>query len=394
MRKTTGIASVTGSSFSRSTTFAMAAGTALTVSALALAALGGKRLVLTAAGGRTRWLATLRAGGRVVEVNPELGRYFDTDNLISNESSYLHAVTGLRERGVQGGVYLGVGPAQNFSYIAEIRPALAVLLDVRRDNLLQHLWLKALFQRSDNRLDYLCTMVARVCGGPSAALTIEELVARVDAAPPSPDPEQVIARITAEAGATGVPLTAADSAFIASVHRRFAAAGLDLRFNTHGRAPRSYYPTLRDLLLERDLDGRPASYLATADGYRFVAGLQRSNRVVPVVGDLGGDHALPALGRELDGRGLAVSAFYVSNVEFYLFGDGLFPRYIRNLRALPLRDDAVLIRSYFNRFRAIPQTVRGYASTQLLDSAPALLTDWEEGRVRGYRDLIARSRAR
>ncbi|HEX6070025.1 MAG TPA: hypothetical protein VFZ18_09375, partial [Longimicrobiaceae bacterium] len=47
----------------------------------------------------------------------EPGGYFDTDNLISNESSYLHVMEGLRRLGVRGGAYLGVGPDQNFSYI-------------------------------------------------------------------------------------------------------------------------------------------------------------------------------------------------------------------------------------------------------------------------------------
>jgi len=38
-----------------------------------------------------------------------------------------------------GGVYIGVGPDQSFSYIAKIRPRLADHEDIRRDNLLQHL---------------------------------------------------------------------------------------------------------------------------------------------------------------------------------------------------------------------------------------------------------------
>ena len=37
--------------------------------------------------------------------------YFDSDNLISNETSYLHAVTHLRNGGVRGGAYIGAGMA-------------------------------------------------------------------------------------------------------------------------------------------------------------------------------------------------------------------------------------------------------------------------------------------
>src|SRR5437762_12116713 len=62
--------------------------------------------------------------------------YFDTDNLISNERSYLQVLQDLRRRNVRGGAYIGVGPDQNFTYIAEIRPTIAFIVDVRRDNLL------------------------------------------------------------------------------------------------------------------------------------------------------------------------------------------------------------------------------------------------------------------
>src|SRR6476660_4460802 len=86
----------------------------------------------------------------------EPGGYFDSDNLISNETSYLHVMAKLRELGVSGGVYIGVGPDQSFSYIAKIRPKMAILIDIRRDNLLQHLLFKALFARSRNRIEYLC----------------------------------------------------------------------------------------------------------------------------------------------------------------------------------------------------------------------------------------------
>ena len=330
------------------------------------------------------------AFGALVEALSEPGGYFDTDNLISNESSYLHVMGELERRGVRGGVYLGVGPGQNFSYMAAIRPELAFLVDVRRDNLLQHLWYKALFERSGTRLDYLCLMVGRACGGASETLELEAVVRRVDAAPPVDTLDALIAAVAAHAADAGVALTAGDRSAIRSIHRRFARAGLDLRFNTHGRTPRPDYPTLRRLILERDRAGDPAGYLVAENDYRYLRALQEANRVVPVVGDLAGDHAIRAIGREVERRGREVSAFYVSNVEFYLFGEGTFSRWIANLASLPLADRSVVIRSYFNRFRTIPESVPGYASTQLLERAPALLADWEEGRVRSYADLVGR----
>src|SRR2546421_11844598 len=52
----------------------------------------------------------------------EPGGYFDSDNLISNETSYQHVLIKMRELAVAGGAYIGVGPDQNFTYIARLRP--------------------------------------------------------------------------------------------------------------------------------------------------------------------------------------------------------------------------------------------------------------------------------
>src|SRR5690349_9456597 len=71
--------------------------------------------------------------------------FFDTDNLISNEDSYLHVVGTLKRLGVTGGAYVGVGPDQNLSYIAAIHPRIAFIVDVRRENMLEHLLFKAIF---------------------------------------------------------------------------------------------------------------------------------------------------------------------------------------------------------------------------------------------------------
>lgn len=359
---------------------------------LALAALGcdpvaGRGAVPEAARGAVPAPADTTFPGLVAALS-EPGGYFDTDNLISNESSYLHVLGALDSLGVRGGAYLGVGPDQNFSYIAAVRPSMAFIIDVRRDNLLQHLWFRALFEEAGSRLDYLCLMVARECGGVSDGLSAEALAALVDAAPPLPDRARAMEEVLGRAASYGVPLDRADSAAVRSIHRRFADAGLDLRFTTHGRAPRAYYPTLRGLLLERDLDGRRAGYLGEEAAYTFVRGLQADGRIVPVVGDLAGPHAIRAIGEVVRSRREVVSAFYVSNVEFYLFGDGTFPSFIENLGSLPVAGSGVLIRSVFRAPRPLPGTVPGYASTQLLHGIPALLRAWEQGRITSYGALV------
>src|SRR5215468_6680599 len=93
--------------------------------------------------------------GRYIEEWSEPEGYFDSDNFISNETSYLHVIDQLQKQVKPGGIYIGVGPDQNFSYIVHARPMLAIITDIRRQNMLEHLWYKALFSIASNRVEYL-----------------------------------------------------------------------------------------------------------------------------------------------------------------------------------------------------------------------------------------------
>jgi hypothetical protein len=155
------------------------------------------------------------------------------------------------------------------------------------------------------------------------------------------------ARLTTTLRSFGVPLSAQDLATVDRFHRRFIGAGLDLQFQSTGRPPQSGYPTLRQLLLATDDEGRPGNYLASEEGFQFVKALQARDLIIPIVGNLGGPSALKAVGALLRERQLLLSAFYASNVEFYLRNDGSFPRFIDNLNSLPRSGHAVIIRSVF-----------------------------------------------
>jgi hypothetical protein len=324
---------------------------------------------------------------RIAELSEPEGA-FDTDNLISNERSYLHVVPALRNAGVKGGAYIGVGPDQNFSYIAQIRPAIAFIVDIRRDNLLLQLLFKALFAEAPTRMDYLMLLFGRA---PPAATDgwrtapIERLAAYVSGSPAAPDAEARRTRLDATLARSGVSLTRADLSTIHRFHDRFIAAGLSLKFESHGRGPRSYYPTYGELLLEGDRDGHHWNYLAADDDYQFVRGLEQRDLVIPVVGNLSGASALVKIGELLEQRGEKLSAFYTSNVEFYLFGDGTFPRYFENLRRLPHTRNSVIIRSMFDgyAFSAGP----GYYSESFTQPIDDLLERLRVGTIRGYRDL-------
>jgi hypothetical protein len=318
----------------------------------------------------------------------EPGGYFDTDNLISNERSFLHVVPALREANLAGGAYIGVGPDQNFSYIAQVKPSIAFIVDVRRDNLLLHLLFKALFSLSETRVDYLSLLFGRPV---PASLTdwrtasLEKIVEHVDGAPlPDAALAELRGRVDARIKTFGVPLSDGDFTTINRFHRRFISAGILLKFQTTGRQPQSYYPTYRDLLLETDRQGRRWSFLAEEDAFQVVRSLEQRDLIIPVVGDLAGATALAQIGRLMTSRGDRLAAFYASNAEFYLFGDGKFPNFVDNLKQLPHSERSLIIRSVFG---GLGQSAPGYYSSSLVQPVDELLQGYAAGRFRRYAEL-------
>jgi hypothetical protein len=279
--------------------------------------------------------------------------YFDTDNLISNERSYLEVLPELERRGIRGGAYIGVGPDQNFSYIAAIRPSIAFIIDIRRDNLLLQLLFKALFEQARTRLEYLALLFGRPVPDDMSSWresTVERVAQYINQ--PAVDTKSVNAlraRIDAVIREFGVPLSAADIATIDRFHRRFIERGLALQFQSTGRPPQGYYPTYGDLLLETDGEGRQRNYLVSEELFQSVKSLQERDQVIPVVGNLSGPSALGGIGRLLGEKGESLTAFYASNVEFYLERDGSYQRFIGNLARMPRTKRAVVIRSIFAR---------------------------------------------
>ena len=111
--------------------------------------------------------------------------------------------------------------------------------------------------------------------------------------------------------------------------------------------------------------------------------------MIPVVGDLSGPSAVAAIGRALEARRERLSAFYVSNVEFYLFGDGTFPRFAANLGKIPHAPNSVVIRSIFGGRFGGPSRP-GDASVNRLQGIDELLREYAAGRVRQYADIAQR----
>jgi len=334
---------------------------------------------------------------RIILEFSEPDRFFDTDNLISNEATYLDVASTLDSLSLRGGAYIGVGPDQNFSYIARLRPDIAFLIDDRRDNLLELLWYKALFHLTPSRLEYLSLLFGRPPPDDPEHWTdrpVDQLLTAIGGAPLDQSRlAETRIRIERYLADLGAGLEADDFATIARMHLAFADQGPDLRFTTFGRPPRPCYPTYRALLAARDLTGRQASYLATEDDFRWVRRLHERNLIIPVVGDLAGPYALKRIGTYLAGHALDVSAFYTSNVEFYLAQDGVLAPYLENLGSLPHGSASVIIRSIFDvRFVSPPSypAVPGSCSVQSLQRMATLLEFTARAGAVSYGDLVSR----
>src|SRR6516162_2676914 len=109
---------------------------------------------------------------------------FRSDNLLSNESYFQYVIPRLNETTKQERVYMGVGPEQNFTYIAALKPKMVFIVDIRRGNLDLQLMYKALFEMSKNRAEFVSRLFAKKQPegiGPNS--TVEEIFSAVQSAP-------------------------------------------------------------------------------------------------------------------------------------------------------------------------------------------------------------------
>src|SRR6185312_13758527 len=86
---------------------------------------------------------------------------FRSDNLLSNEMWLQYVIPDLLSVNKPGRVYMGVGPEQNFTYIAALKPAMVFIVDVRRGNLDLHLMYKALFEMSADRAEFVSRLFSK-----------------------------------------------------------------------------------------------------------------------------------------------------------------------------------------------------------------------------------------
>ena len=330
---------------------------------------------------------------RLVREFSEEEGYFFSDNFISNETAYLHVVDKLRELEVSGGAYVGVGPEQNFTYIANIRPEIAFIVDIRRQAIIQHLLYKALFHLGGNRVEFLSLLLSKPL---PASLTEEWPLDRlVEYFSREPYKQKLFVENLVRVRRTieqdfRIPLSENDLRSLEHVYGAFAEGGLyiSFRFGQWSRSRGAGFPNLRDLILAEDLKGKRGSFLAREDDYQFLRRLHRQNRIIPVVGDFAGGKALAAVANYLRKNHYTVSAFYTSNVEQYLFGDDVYDQFTKNVRRLPITHKSVFIRSVRSGWMIHAAQAPGHRMTTLLQKIPVFLKDSDDGLYLSYRDLI------
>jgi hypothetical protein len=277
--------------------------------------------------------------------------HFRSDNLLSNELYYPAVIPDLVARVRPGGVYLGVGPEQNFNYMIAIRPKMAFITDIRRGNLHAQLMYKALFELSADRAEFVSRLFTKPRPkGLTAQSTASDLMNAYWNVTTSAESvyQQNLHDIDAllTSGPHHLPLDAEDLEGIEYVYHQFYWFGPSINYNSSsasgfGRGNMADYASL---MVARD-DTAERSFLATEEGFRYLKTLEAHNLVVPVVGDFGGTKALRAVGAYVRSHGAIVSAFYLSNVEQYLNQQGNWNNFCANVASMPLDETSTFIRS-------------------------------------------------
>jgi hypothetical protein len=338
-----------------------------------------------------------RAFWRMIVDFSEPGGTFGSDNLLSNETTYQEIIPELRKGAPADGVYLGVGPDQNFTYITALRPRIAFIIDIRRQNMIEHLLYKALLEMSADRADFLSRLFSRPrpAGLEKSATPKVLFDAYNDAAASDAlfrkNLQEVENRLVKQ---HGFELTAEDSRNLKYIYRAFFSEGQDLRYSfPRQQFGARWFPTYADLMQATDLTGLNHSYVANEQNFRALREFERNNLLVPIVGDFGGDKAIRAVGRYLTEHGATVAFFYTSNVEQYLFQSDAWEHYYSNVAALPLGETSTFIRAYFDKgFRYPPGIVTpDLHSVELLDPIRSLLNAFRAGQIHTYDDVVKRS---
>ena len=296
---------------------------------------------------------------------------------------------------------MGVGPEQNFTYIAAIQPRIAFIVDIRRQNMIQHLMYKAAFELSADRADFLSILFSRKRpDGLTGRSTAEELLNAFK----SVLSNDALLKTNLQAIQDLLVkqhkfiLEPSDLDTIEHVLKVFSLWGPMTGYSsnlttadfTNGGGHNGNFSTI---LTTTDDLGVNRSFLESEENFRFIRNMEQKNLIVPIVGDFGGPKAIRAVGQYLKDHETIVEAFYVSNVEQYLFQNsptainGGSQNFYNSVATLPLDSASTFIRSSNNA--DVKQPYVGF--TSLLGSMTETIQVFRQRGFSSLRDVFALS---
>jgi hypothetical protein len=352
---------------------------------------------------------------KMVSTFSEPGGTFRFENFLSNEIYFQNVIPTLKSRVKPGGIYMGVGPEQNFTYIVGVQPKIAFITDIRRQNMLELMMYKALFEMAPDRADFISLLFSRKRpSGLTPDATADALFNAYRSVVEDPalfkTNLQAVRDILVKSHK--FPLDAEDLAGIEKVYSVFFDYGPSVNYNSGGAGPGGFgrgfgTVTYADLMTANDQQGtnsqtgKDRSFLATEDNYQYIRDMELRNLIVPLVGDFAGPKAIRAVGSYAKEHGSVITTFYLSNVEQYLFMDRVYAKFYGNVEALPLDATSTFIRSGRLMGGGGPRGNRrggfgGYGGsaglTSMLSPMSDILKAFDGGSIRTWNDVLALSR--
>jgi len=218
------------------------------------------------------------------------------------------------------------------------------IIDIRRQNMLEILMLKALFEMSPTRADFVANLFSRQRPAGLDANTSAKALMSAFATAPNDGLGKNVDSVKSVLAKHGYTLSAADLARISFVQGIFNRGGLSItaEFSSPG-SPAGVPVTFSDSMTATDSSGQPWSFLSSEAAYQYIRELHRKNLIIPLVGDFAGPSTIRKVGEYLKQRNANVATFYLSNVEYYLNGPTM-KAFQSNVASLPIDSTSMLIR--------------------------------------------------
>jgi len=226
----------------------------------------------------------------------EPGGSYPYENFVTNEETIQDVMSVLTKVTKPGGVYLGVGPEQNFTYISGVKPGMAFIFDIRRQNAIEHLMYKAIFEMAPTRAEFVSHLFSIKSPDkvPETARANGLFLAFDGLKGDKAYYTQNLTEIKNTLSKHKFALSADDLQKVEYIYDVFFRAGPEIDYTFASAFPQGMAPAPNYMqeMSDTDADKKPWSFLATEENYRVVRQLEMKNLVIPIVGDFAGSKAI------------------------------------------------------------------------------------------------------